>query len=48
MRKTRKTLTEEVEAHFRHAQKKGARKQKIVRWKQPLWRDKDGNGDLIE
>ena len=37
-----KTLTEEVESHFKSAQRKGVRKHKLIRWKQPLWRDKEG------
>ena len=38
----RKTLSEEVEAHFRAAQRKGVRKHKLIRWKQGLWRNSEG------
>lgn len=40
--RVKKTLTEEVESHFRAAQRKGVRKHKLIRWKHSLWRDKEG------
>jgi hypothetical protein len=40
--RVKKTLTEEVESHFRAAQRKGVRKHKLSRWKHSLWRDKEG------
>jgi len=44
-RRETKSISEQVEDHFKYMSHKGARKQKIVNFKDPLWRP---NGNLIE